>query len=271
MTYLREPETGFADVNGTQIYYEVLGEGHPLVLLHTGLLDRRLWDEQFELFSEHFQVIRYDIRGFGDTPMPEKFAYSHVEDLYELLDFLGIKRTYLLGISLGSSIALDFTLEYPEMVDALILASPFVSGYDNFSPEGLERSLTLGQLVEQEDADALFDFWASDPAMPHEHEFPRARRRFMELLAEYSFEYYLKPVRQRPILPPAIERLVEVRIPTLVIVGDKDTDDAIAIAELLEAGIIDIKKVVLLSARQLLNLERPEQFNRLVETFLKRL
>lgn len=271
MTYLREPETGFADVNGTQIYYEVLGEGYPLVLIHNGLLDNRLWDEQFQAFAEHFQVIRYDIRGFGDTPMPENLLYSNVEDLFELLEFLGIKRAHVLGLSLGASIALDFTLEYPEMVSALILASPFVSGYDNFSPESLERSEALAQLVEQEDADGLFDFWSNDPAMPREREFPKAHSRFLELLSEYSFQHYLDPERQRPINPPALERMMEVRVPTLVIVGDKDTDDTLAIADLLEAGIIDVKKVVLLGARQLLNLERPEQFNRLVDTFLKRL
>ncbi len=79
-----QAESSFVAVNGTNLYYELMGEGHPLVLLHGGYMDRRLWDDQFAIFAEHYQVIRYDIRGFGKTAMPQ-LSYSDVQDLYELL------------------------------------------------------------------------------------------------------------------------------------------------------------------------------------------
>ena len=77
------PKNGFAEVGGARFYYEIAGEGPPLVLLHAGIADGRMWDEQFEVFAEHYQVLRYDRRGFGKTEMVAG-AYSHHRDLHEL-------------------------------------------------------------------------------------------------------------------------------------------------------------------------------------------
>lgn len=90
--------SGFAEVNGTKLFYETKGGGQPLILIHSGGFDRRIWDEQFESFSKQYRVIRYDVRGYGRSQTPTK-PYSEQEDLYELLKFLGIKRTYLIGLS----------------------------------------------------------------------------------------------------------------------------------------------------------------------------
>ena len=124
----KQVRTGFVEINGTQLYYEMMGTGHPLVLLHGGYMDRRMWDDQFAAFADSYQVIRYDIRGFGKTELPQ-VPYADRQDLYELLQFLGIKKTYLLGLSLGGEIAIDLTLEHPEMVDALILVGSPIPGY----------------------------------------------------------------------------------------------------------------------------------------------
>src|SRR5438270_10481819 len=112
MPEVRKPVTGFADVNGSRLYYEMMGEGHPLVLIHGGYMDRRMWDDQFAAFAEHYQVIRYDVRGFGKTELPQA-PYSDRQDLYDLLQALGVTKTLLLGLSLGGEVAIDFTLEHP--------------------------------------------------------------------------------------------------------------------------------------------------------------
>src|SRR5947209_274318 len=110
----------FVDVNGAQLRYEVRGEGYPLVLLHGGLADMRMWDEHMEPLSRRYRVIRFDMRGFGESVMPPgPFAFH--EDVAGLLHALGITRAFILGLSFGGKIALDFTLEYPELVHALIL------------------------------------------------------------------------------------------------------------------------------------------------------
>ena len=123
-------QTGTAEINGTTIYYEVAGTGHPFILIHGHLLDRRSWDDQFGVFAQAYRVIRYDQRGFGDSGLIVKGEpYSDRQDLYDLMKFLDIESAYLMGVSGGGSLAIDFTLEHPEMVDALIPVTAGVSGF----------------------------------------------------------------------------------------------------------------------------------------------
>ena len=121
-------KNGFAEVGDARFYYEIAGEGQPLVLVHAGIADGRMWDEQFPVFAQHFRVLRYDRRGFGKTAMVAG-DYSHHRDLYELLKFLQIEQATLVGCSQGAKIAVDFTLEHPDMTDALVLVAPALSGF----------------------------------------------------------------------------------------------------------------------------------------------
>jgi 3-oxoadipate enol-lactonase len=117
-------QTGIAHVNGTELYYEVVGTGHPFTLIHGLLLDRSSWDDQFETFTQQYTVLRYDVRGWGDSAQEKaEPPFSPRQDLLSLLHYLNIDKTYLLGLSGGGTLALDFTLEHPDKVDALILVS----------------------------------------------------------------------------------------------------------------------------------------------------
>ena len=122
-------KTGFAEINGAKIYYEVAGAGHPLVFVHAGIADSRMWNDQFQSFAEKHQVVRFDQRGYGKTTMVAG-DYSYLEDLRGLLDYLKIDSAYLVGCSLGGRVITDFALEYPKMVDALVLVGPGLSGYN---------------------------------------------------------------------------------------------------------------------------------------------
>ncbi|TMF47254.1 MAG: alpha/beta fold hydrolase [Chloroflexi bacterium] len=107
MTEAKRAETGYIETNGTKLYYEVMGEGHPLVLVHGGYMDRRMWDDQFAEFAQYYRVVRYDVRGFGRSELPQ-VPYADRQDLQALLTSLGIEKTYLLGLSLGGMIAIDY-------------------------------------------------------------------------------------------------------------------------------------------------------------------
>jgi len=122
-------QNGFAEVNGTRIYYETAGSGHPLVLIHGYTLDTRMWDDQFETFAQHYQVIRYDMRGFGKSAFPTDENYTHPDDLRALLEHLEIEHAHILGLSMGGGTAIDFALTYPEVADALISADSILEGF----------------------------------------------------------------------------------------------------------------------------------------------
>jgi pimeloyl-ACP methyl ester carboxylesterase len=130
MSERQNVQTGFAEINGTQLYYESAGTGHPFILIHGHLLDRRSWDDQFAVFAQRYRVIRYDQRGFGASGLITKEeSYSDRQDLSALMQFLGIESAFLMGVSGGGALAIDFTLEHPKMVDALIPVTAGVSGF----------------------------------------------------------------------------------------------------------------------------------------------
>jgi len=139
-----KPSVGTLPVNGGQLYYEVQGEGPPLFLLHAGGMDSKMWDAQFNYLSQQFRVIRYDLRGFGRSSKPERTFYP-VDDLYQLMQHLGIKRASLIGSSMGSGVALNFALEYPEMVEKLVLVS--MSGPPRNLPPQTQVAMPKGKPI----------------------------------------------------------------------------------------------------------------------------
>jgi len=124
-----------ARVNDVDIYYEVSGEGTPLVLSHSGWQDVSSWENQVPTFSQRYKTIAYDRRGCGRS---QKEDISHsaelwVEDLHQLLLHLGIDKAYIGGISFGGMITLEFVLRYPEMVKGAIIASANSEGFTSSS------------------------------------------------------------------------------------------------------------------------------------------
>ena len=125
-----------AEVNGARLYYEAVGEGEPLVLVHAGIADSRMWEGQLTAFADRYRVIRYDMRGFGMTAMVDG-PFSHHEDLRGLFDSLNVERVHLVGCSMGGGAALDFALEYPQRVGNLVLVDlPWAGSGLTSTPRG---------------------------------------------------------------------------------------------------------------------------------------
>lgn len=149
--------TGKVKVDSGELYYEAKGKGRAVVLLHGGLLDRRMWDGQFELLAKQYRVIRYDARGHGlSSAVSGDFA--HYEDLHKLLVALGESRASLIGLSLGARTAIDFALTYPHMVDALVAVAPGMSGWEFKDPMLLKNQESMGAAIKAKD-DAMFVEW----------------------------------------------------------------------------------------------------------------
>jgi len=264
--------SGMANINSAQLYYEVKGTGQPLLLIHAGVADSRMWEAQFEAFSETYRVIRFDLRGFGHSNMPSG-SFSNHEDVRALLDFLGIERVLLLGISFGGMIALDFTLAYPDYVKALVLGAPSVSGTNPSERvrqfwEEEETALESGDL---EDATELnLKLWVDGP----HREASQVSSEVRELVRETQLNIFRKEipdgVEEIDLDPPAIERLGEVKIPVQVLVGELDLEEKIELVDRLEREFPDCRKAVIPGVAHMLNMEAPDDFNRSVLDFLSK-
>lgn len=260
---------GTAHVNGAGFHFELAGEGHTLVLLHAGIADGRMWDEQFDAFARHYRVLRYDRRGFGRTPSPGG-AFSHADDLVGLLRHLGIGRATLVGCSQGGKIALDVALAHPELVASLALVGAGISGYAykaGLPPQTreLERADEAGDVARVNELE--LQIWVDGPHRDPGEVDPAVRElvRKMNLAALTSDA---PPGEELPSGVNAAGRLGEVSAPVLVVVGDLDTPRTLEAASVLAEGIRGARLEVIRGAAHLPNMERPEEFNRLVLEFL---
>jgi pimeloyl-ACP methyl ester carboxylesterase len=263
----RPVTSGLAEVAERVLYYEVCGEGEPVVLIHGGNLDRRMWDDQFQLFASDFRVIRYDVRGFGKTEAPTK-PFSCVKDLRSLLEALKVPKAHLVGLSLGGRIAIDFTLEHPAMVKSLVAVGPGLSGFE-WPAESEKRFWEMARLARDQGPEKAVEAWLNDPYMLPAMEQPALAKRIRRLALDNTASWLANPLLERPLNPPAIKRLGEIRVPTLIVVGDRDVPEIQAIVKILENGIPHAKKVVIAGAGHMVNMEKPDEFNRAVLGFLK--
>lgn len=262
---LQNFQSGFADVEGGgKLYYEVAGSGHPLVLIHGGQMDSRMWDEQFALFSKSYRIIRYDFRGFGKSPAATK-PFAGEDDLATLLKSLGVAKVYIVGLSLGGRVAIDFALAHPEMTDAIIPVAPGLSGFHFTDDPSMMESWRAAQA---DDWAKVADLWLHTGYMVPAMENPKIAPRLRQLATEDAHEFLDNGALERVLNPPAIERLPQVKVPTLIIVGNRDVADIHEICGLLYARIPGAKEILIENSGHIVNMERPEQFNRAVLDFL---
>ena len=130
-------DSGYINVDGGKLFYEIAGEGENIVLLHDGMVHREIWDEQFPVLAKNYRVVRYDRRTYGKSSDPQA-PYSDIEDLNQLFIQLKIDKAIIFGMSSGGGLAIDFTLKYPAKVSALVLVGAVVSGY-GYSPHMITR------------------------------------------------------------------------------------------------------------------------------------
>ena len=260
---------GTAKLNGTTFHYEMAGIGPPVVLIHAGIADSRMWAGQFAPLSKWFAVIRYDMRGYGRTP-PADGPFSHRDDLAALLSHLDIAKVSLVGCSQGSKTALDFALEYPERTERLVLTSPAVSGLQYNGPrppqaDALDAAEAAGDLARVNELE--MQLWIDGPYRSPEDVDPAVRALAAEMnaiaLANEGTGEEVPPLR------PAAGRTGELDLPVLVIHGGLDNPRTLAAADFLADKLPEVQRVVMSGLTHLPNMERPEEFNRLVVEYLR--
>ena len=261
--------SGYIDVDGGKIYYEAAGAGEYIVLLHDGTVHNEVWDGQFSVLSKEYRVVRYDRRGYGKSSAP-KAAFSNIEDLNQLFLQLKIDKAIVFGMSAGGGLAIDFTLKYPEKITALVLVGAVVSGYGYSN-----HFITRGGHFNYADYDPSSDpkkfihyFGIEDPYTIYS-ENKKAKEKYIKLLeanpqnVNFDQQRFSKPPERS-----AARFLSEIKVPTLILVGEYDIPDVHAHSGVIELGIPDSKRVIISNAGHLIPLEQPDAFNAVALSFL---
>ncbi len=253
--------------------YDVEGDGSPILFIHEGIADRRMWHPQVGPFVDAgYRVVRCDLRGFGDSELTDG-PFSNLDDVHELLEHLGIERASVVGGSYGARVALEYALSYPGTVDGLVLMGPGLR--DAEWSEAIER---FGEeeesLIEAGDVEGAVELnvrtWVDGPSRGPDQVDAGVRERVREMQRR-AFEVQI-PVPDAgpdaPFDPPASARLGEVRCPVLVVVGDLDQPDILRVADRLADGIPGARKAVIPGTAHVPSMERPDEFNQLVLDFI---
>lgn len=251
----------------------VEGAGSPVVLVHNGVSDHRSWDRVAAGLAEDHTVIRYDLRGFGQTPPPVS-GFRHRDDLAALLDTLGVERAAIVGNSLGGYIGLEFATRWPERVTHLgVLAAP-VSGWE-WGPVVRDYVAAEDKLLEAGDLDAAvtlnLDMWVRGPVRDWS---PALRAIADELAPAMRIALANQTVTGSHELPDDIARpstlLHLIQAPTLVVAGAADAPDYSSIARMLAGGIAGARLVEIEGAGHLLPVECPERITEEIAALLSR-
>jgi pimeloyl-ACP methyl ester carboxylesterase len=262
--------TSFAETHGVRLAYDVAGSGPPLVLLHAGIVDRRMWDDVVPLLSDVATVVRYDARGFGESPRPPDGEFARWDDLFAVMDAAGVEKAHLVGVSQGAETALDATLAAPERVDHLLMCGAGMRGWP-FRDELNARWKLEVDAWERGDLDGCAEesmvTWFDGPHRLAIEVDPTARRRAWEM-QRLAIDQENDDAPARAPESPSSERLGEVRAPALIAVGELDQPDMVDIAQRLAADIPNARHVVLPGVAHLPPMERPAEFAQLVRQFI---
>jgi pimeloyl-ACP methyl ester carboxylesterase len=258
-------------LNGARMHYERSGAGFPVLFIHAGIADSRMWEPQAVALAERFDMIRPDLRGFGNSELPP-VPYSGVDDMIALLDDLDVDRAHVVGCSMGGTLAIDLALEHPERVKRLVLVAAGISGSNLGTADAalftdIEAAEKANDMAAVNKAEVRL--WVDGPRRP-EGSAPAAMRDLVLDMNGRSLNTDWSSAKSQQIDPPAINRLKDIAAPTLVIVGDQDLPHASANADVMVSKIHGAQRVEIRDAAHLPSLERPEEFNRVLLDFLTR-
>ena len=209
------------------LYYEITGKGHPIVLIHSGGADLRQWTFLAPLLAENYKVIAFDGRGAGKSPTPNGDV-NYVEDLLSLIDYLKLDKATIIGHNIGGQIATDFALVYPERVTKLVLITPSLTGF-RWSPESVQN---VNNVVHSApNIDKMIEIFLKTQA--YQVVTNSTQRDLAIQMLRHHFQRMLKWPEFKMIWPEpsAIDRIQELEPQTLFVIGQNDLADHFLIAD----------------------------------------
>lgn len=261
--------SGYIKVGSDSIFYETAGKGPAIIMIHDGLVHSAIWDEQFAFFSKDHKVIRYDRRGYGNSSAVTE-AFSNVDDLKQVFSYLSISNACLIAMSSGGRLAIDFTLQYPKMVNSLVLVGAVVGGFtytNHFFTRGGHLPANLSDPVQR----GIY-YASEDPYEIYSGNI-KVKEKVTQLIKDFprkTIHFHSPESAEKNIQPelPSYKRLNEIKIPALILVGEFDMPDVHAHSGVINAGIINSERDIIPNSGHLIPIEQPELFNTAVKKFV---
>ncbi len=267
-------QTGYAEINNARLYFELAGTGTAFVMIHAGIADCRMWEEEFAHFAKSHQVLRFDMRGYGKS-LPVAGKFNIQDDLRALLAFLDVgPPVILMGCSIGAGLAIDYALTHPDEVQSLILVGGEPAGFEADAEWPEELFAQSEQAFKSGDVDRVAEIdmkiWFDGFGRSAENLNREARKRAFDmarLVAEHEIKEIGRHVR-KTFEAQAVDRLAELKMPSLAIIGENDLPFLKLAADYLSTHILGATRALISDAAHLPNMEHPEQFRAIVEDFL---
>lgn len=263
--------TARLDINGARLHVETTGAGDPIVLVHAGIADARMWDPIVPALAGDHRVVRYDLRGYGRSTIPPA-PFAHHDDLAAIFRELDLGPAVVIGASYGGEVATALAIERPELVRALVLVNT-LAGMRKPSEQLRSGWKAVNAAMDRGDVPGAVEIetrmWVDGPHRQPAEVDPEVRERVTAMNAAiFARIDEVESAEEREPEPPVVDRLAEIAAPTLIVLGALDQPDAIASAETLAAGIRNARLVTIPDAAHLPSMERPDAFSRAVRAFL---
>jgi pimeloyl-ACP methyl ester carboxylesterase len=264
---------------GHELYYEVGGEGEPVVLIHGLSFDLSMWDAQMDALTEHYQVIRYDAVGHGQSSglegaVPDG-SIRQWDYLRDVLDALDIDKAHVVGLSMGGSVAMDFAIVHPDRVATMTSMGGVLEGYqwDPTPGESFDRFNSYYEVSRTQGVAAAMPLWLADPQYAVSMANPQVRAQLEAMVIEGHGGLGQSAMFQWPNIQKlqglnAISRLREIEAPSLVMIGELETPDLHMMADILDRDIPDSTKIEVPAADHMSNMVEPDFVNSALVDFL---
>jgi pimeloyl-ACP methyl ester carboxylesterase len=263
-----------ASINGVELYYEEHGQGAPVLFCHEFAGDYRSWAPQVRFFARRYRTITYSARGYHPSSVPtDDGSYSeeqHVEDAYELIRFLGIDKSHVVGLSMGGNVTLKLGLAHPEVCLSLVVAG---AGFGSTNPEEFRAGAReTADLLERVGMEQFAETYGRGPSrLRFEQKDPHGFDEVVRQLKEHSTVGSALTMRnvqgKRTTVYEVADQLPSLNVPTLVITGDED-ELALDPSLLMKRKIPNSGLLVIPKTGHTVNLEEPALFNQAVLDFI---
>ncbi len=253
--------------NRVKMYYEIVGQGTPIVWLHGFTLDRRMWHRQVKYFSPNYRTIAYDSRGHGlsDCPPSGYARADRIIDLFQLVRSLKLGPFHLVGLSMGGATALGYAIDYPDDLLSLTLVDSAAGG---FRPPSKYRDLR--EVAVDKGVDEAKRRWMKSTLFYFLNQNDQLKAELVEMMKGHCGQLWLDPKRGKYKDRDDVSLSTKIKIPTMIFVGEKDRY-FLPLAKTLHKNIANSELDVVAGVGHMLNMEAPQRFNLRLEQFLHRI